>query len=98
MGFGNFGQFLAKRFVKQGHRVRLRRCAAHPQTRPTLPPSSWHPGARSRARPRRQVIATSRTDYAAAASSVGVTFFGDADDFVEEVRPVHRVPCVAVSV
>ena len=25
VGFGNFGQFLAKRFVKQGHRVRARR-------------------------------------------------------------------------
>ena len=42
--------------------------------------------ARSRARPRRQVIATSRTDYAAVAAAVGVTFFSDADDFVEEVR------------
>jgi hypothetical protein len=32
------------------------------------------------------VIATSRTDYAAVAAAVGVTFFSDADDFVEEVR------------
>ena len=32
------------------------------------------------------MIATSRTDYAAVAAAVGVTFFSDADDFVEEVR------------
>ena len=38
------------------------------------------------------MIATSRTDYAAVASAVGVTFFGDADDFVEEVRAWQRSP------
>ena len=32
------------------------------------------------------MIATSRTDYSAAASAIGVTFYGDADDFVEEAR------------
>ena len=33
-----------------------------------------------------QVIATSRTDYRREAEDLGVTYFSDADDFVEEVR------------
>jgi len=79
LGFGNFGQFLAKRFVKQGHQASaaLHRSRALPRSRLSCP-----------LRP--QVIATSRTDYSAAASAIGVTFYGDADDFVEEVRaPQH---------
>eukprot|EP00897_Mesotaenium_endlicherianum_P007085 jgi/Mesen1/6404/ME000329S05570 len=50
VGFGNFGQFLAKRFVEHNH----------------------------------EVLAWSRSDYHAAAKSIGVTFFNDADDFCEE--------------
>jgi hypothetical protein len=34
---------------------------------------------------RHQVIATSRTDYNREAQGMGVTYFMDADDFVEEV-------------
>ncbi|XVE71529.1 hypothetical protein DITRI_Ditri10aG0158000 [Diplodiscus trichospermus] len=50
IGFGNFGQFLAKTFVRQGH----------------------------------SVLAYSRTDYAAVAQKLGVSFFSDADDLCEE--------------
>ncbi|EEH56094.1 uncharacterized protein MICPUCDRAFT_4596, partial [Micromonas pusilla CCMP1545] len=49
VGFGNFGQFLAKRFVKCGH----------------------------------DVIATSRGDYYATASELGVAYYRDPDDFCE---------------
>ena len=78
MGFGNFGQFLAKRFVKQGHQARLRLRLACPLARAVLTAA-----VRATAH---QVIATSRTDYASAAAAVGVRFFSDADDFVEEAR------------
>lgn len=50
LGFGTFGQFLAERLVKGGHRV----------------------------------TATSRSDYAARAKDLGVTFFNDIDDFCED--------------
>ena len=38
------------------------------------------------ARQGHEVLATSRTDYGEAASALGVRFFRDADDFVEEAR------------
>ena len=44
---------------------------------------------------RHQVIATSRTDYNREAQGMGVTYFMDADDFVEEVR---ATVCVLPSV
>lgn len=50
IGFGNFGQFLAKRLVKD----------------------------------KQTVLAFSRSDYAAEAKELNVTFFRDADDFCEE--------------
>jgi len=50
VGFGTFGQFLARRMVQAGHRV----------------------------------LATSRTPYKDVASSMGVVYFQDVDDFCEQ--------------
>ena len=48
------------------------------------------------ARQGHEVLATSCTDYAEAATALGVRFFRDADDFVEEVRrPSARAACLA---
>ncbi|XP_020570965.1 arogenate dehydrogenase 2, chloroplastic-like [Phalaenopsis equestris] len=50
IGFGNFGQFLAQTFARQGH----------------------------------SLLAHSRTDYSAAAASLGASFFSDPNDLCEQ--------------
>ncbi|XP_022999295.1 arogenate dehydrogenase 1, chloroplastic-like [Cucurbita maxima] len=61
IGFGNFGQFLAKTMVKQGHTV----------------------------------LAYSRSDYAAVAEELGVSYFSDADDLCEE-HPEVVLLCTSI--
>ncbi|KAK9268753.1 hypothetical protein L1049_000514 [Liquidambar formosana] len=61
IGFGNFGQFLAKTLVRQGHTV----------------------------------LAHSRSDYTAAADSLGVSFFSDPHDLCEQHPDVVLV-CTSI--
>lgn len=100
VGFGTFGQFLAKRMVQAGHEVRP---GARPHGRSSRPLAPWLPAGalpvtpplmvapcsapapHMPACPRpRQVIATSRSPYHDLAASLGVKYFTDADDFCEE--------------
>ena len=53
VGFGTFGQFLARRWVSRGHHV----------------------------------LATSRTDYSALASSMGVDYFTSVEELSKQVSP-----------
>ncbi|EPS58197.1 arogenate dehydrogenase 1, partial [Genlisea aurea] len=61
LGFGNFGQFLAKAFVRQGH----------------------------------VVLANSRSDYRAAAESLGARFFSDLHDLCEQ-HPDVILMCTSI--
>lgn len=63
VGFGNFGQFLAARFSKHGHKI----------------------------------IATSRGDYTAVATKMGVSFYQDIDDFCEEHPDVVIISTSIIS-
>ena len=76
VGFGTFGQFLAKRILRHGHSVR-----PPPAARPPHAPCTMR-----RAQPRRraQVIAVSRGDYHRQASELGAEYFTDVDDFAEQ--------------
>ena len=94
VGFGTFGQFLARRLVQAGHKVH------RPHMLPLMPhfKDAHSVGMSKRcaghtkdrqgfiacdALELAQVLATSRGDYSAEAARIGVDFCGDPDDFCE---------------
>jgi hypothetical protein len=97
VGFGTFGQFLARRLVQAGHKVGHSR-ALTPHSRVphtyqmcvvcrrllycTAGLARRCPGQACCIKPV-QVLATSRGDYSAEAARIGVDFCGDPDDFCE---------------
>jgi arogenate dehydrogenase (NADP+), plant len=88
VGFGTFGQFLAKRMVQAGHkvscaqavRVGLRLWASRGRGQGSvsvyISPKACGLGG--------QVLATSRGNYEEQAAAIGVDFYRDSDDFCEE--------------
>ena len=78
IGFGTFGQFLAKRLVARGHKVRQAGWQGGPDASRLI---VWPDDAFCLDL---QVITTSRTNYDQLAQTLGVEFYPSADDFCEE--------------
>lgn len=82
VGFGSFGQFLARRIAHQGHKVGS--LSVHVRGSCLLQAPGEQVQQEHDETFELQVLAVSRTDYSAEAREMGVQFFTCHDDFAEQ--------------